>query len=181
MTLLYSTNPTLHLPTTFQGDKGQEAKQAQLQTELQAATDAVSAAAWSDVCPRTAIHSCKGRLRSSRLGGPPHALPLACLPLAHRAALSGPLGAQSLPLRWVGAARVPQGCRQEWLAPSWHLRRRSSACPTSPTSLRLTLHRCQRLAADALSASRGYGFRAEAKPRRTCIGLRDGRYTAYIG
>ena len=139
MTLLYSTNPTLHLPTTFQGDKGQEAKQAQLQTELQAATDAVSAAAWSDVCPRTAIHGCKGRLRSSRLGGPPHALPLACLPLAHRAALSGPLGAQSLPLRWVGAARVPQGCRQEWLAPiagtyggalaPVHRRRPRSACP----------------------------------------------------
>ena len=44
--LLYST--LLYYLPTFQGDKGQDAKQAQLQTELQAATEAVSAAAWSD-------------------------------------------------------------------------------------------------------------------------------------
>ena len=103
---MYSTNYFTillkHLPTTFQGDKGQDAKQAQLQTELQAATDAVSAAAWSDVCPRTAIHGCKGRLRSSRAGTVWEAhrtrprLLTACSGLPS-VTLGGPLGAEPAP------------------------------------------------------------------------------------
>ena len=44
-------NLLYYYSTTFQGDQGMDARQAQLQTELQAATDAFSAAAWSNVRP----------------------------------------------------------------------------------------------------------------------------------
>ena len=47
----------------FQGGQGQDALQAQLQTELQAAADAVSAAAWSNCsCVHLSTYYCSGGL-----------------------------------------------------------------------------------------------------------------------
>ena len=64
-------NLLYYYSTTFQGDQGMDARQAQLQTELQAATDAFSAAACSNVRPAR----------------PPPAAALEAYPLAQGSAL----------------------------------------------------------------------------------------------
>ena len=55
-------NLLYYYSTTFQGDQGMDARQAQLQTELQAATDAFSAAACSNVRPARPPRGCSGGL-----------------------------------------------------------------------------------------------------------------------